>query len=53
MTVEYFGRQYEITPAVRDEVESGLTKLTKILGDTFKSKVICRWRNIATSRKLR
>ena len=40
MTVEYFGRQYEITPAVRDEVESGLTKLTKILGDTFKSKVI-------------
>ena len=37
MTVEYVGRQYEITPAVRDEVESGLTKLTKILGDNFKS----------------
>ena len=40
MTVEYFGRQYEITPAVRDEVESGLGKLTKILGENFKSKVI-------------
>ncbi len=50
MTVEYFGRQYEITPAVRDEVESGLGKLTKILGDNFKSKVILtveRHRNIA------
>jgi putative sigma-54 modulation protein len=40
MNVEYFGRQYEITPAIRDEVESGLGKLTKILGDNFKSKVI-------------
>jgi putative sigma-54 modulation protein len=50
MTVEYFGRQYEITPAVRDEVESGLTKLTKILGGNFKSKVILaveKHRNIA------
>ena len=40
MTVEYFGRQYEITPAIRDEVEAGLGKLTKILGENFKSKVI-------------
>ena len=40
MNVEYFGKQYEITPAIRDEVESGLGKLTKILGDNFKSKVI-------------
>ena len=40
MTVEYFGRRYEITPAIRDEVESGLGKLTKILGENFKSKVI-------------
>jgi putative sigma-54 modulation protein len=40
MNVEYFARQYEITPAVRDEVESGLGKLTKILGENFKSKVI-------------
>jgi putative sigma-54 modulation protein len=50
MTVEYFGRQYEITPAVRDEVELGLTKLKKILGDNFKSKVILsveKHRNIA------
>ncbi len=50
MTIEYFGRQYEITPAIRDEVESGLGKLTKILGDNFKSKVILtaeRHRNVA------
>jgi ribosome hibernation promoting factor len=50
MTVEYFGRQYEITPAIRDEVESGLGKLTKILGDNIKSKVILsveKHRNIA------
>ena len=50
MNVEYFGKQYEITPAVRDEVESGLTKLTKILGETIKSKVILtveKHRNIA------
>ncbi len=50
MTVEYFGRQYEITPAVREEVESGLGKLTKILGENFKSKVILsveKHRNIA------
>ena len=38
MTVEYFGRQYEITPAIRDEVESGLGKLTKILGDNFQEQ---------------
>jgi len=50
MTVEYFGKQYEITPAVRDEVELGLTKLTKILGENIKSKVILsveKHRNIA------
>ena len=50
MNIEYFGRQYEITPAVRDEIESGLGKLTKILGDNFKSKVILtleKHRNIA------
>ncbi|HKD84081.1 MAG TPA: ribosome-associated translation inhibitor RaiA [Terriglobales bacterium] len=50
MNVEYFGRQYEITPAIRDEVESSLGKLTKILGDNFKSKVILtaeKYRNIA------
>lgn len=40
MNVEYFGRQYEITPAIRSEVESSLGKLTKILGENFNSKVI-------------
>jgi putative sigma-54 modulation protein len=40
MNVEYLARQYEITPAVRDEVEEGLGKLTKILGENFNSKVI-------------
>jgi len=40
MNVEYLARQYEITPAVREEVEEGLGKLTKILGGNFTSKVI-------------
>ncbi len=40
MNVEILARQYEITPAVRDEVQDGLTKLQKILGENFKSKVI-------------
>ena len=40
MNVEILARQYEVTPAVRDEVEDGLTKLQKILGDNFTSKVI-------------
>jgi putative sigma-54 modulation protein len=50
MIVEYFGKQYDITAAVRGEVESGLTKLTKILGENIKSKVILtveKHRNIA------
>jgi len=50
MNVEVIGRQYNITPAVRKEVEAGLEKLTKILGDSFKSKVILsveKHRNIA------
>ena len=50
MTVEYFGKQYEVTPAVRKEVESGLNKLTRILGENIKSKVILtveKHRNIA------
>jgi putative sigma-54 modulation protein len=40
MNVEYTGRQYEITPAIRKEVETGLTKLRKILGDRFETKVV-------------
>jgi len=40
MNVEYTGRQFEITPAIRKEVETGLAKIRKILGDRFDSKVI-------------
>jgi len=40
MNVEYTGRQYEITPAVRKQIEHGLTKLTKILGSNFETHVI-------------
>jgi putative sigma-54 modulation protein len=40
MNVEYTGRQFEITPRIREEVETALTKLAKILGDNFKTKVI-------------
>jgi putative sigma-54 modulation protein len=40
MNVEYTGRHYEITPAIRKEIETGLTKIRKILGDKFDTKVI-------------
>jgi putative sigma-54 modulation protein len=40
MNVEYTGRHYEVTPAVRKEVEIGLAKIRKILGDRFETKVI-------------
>jgi putative sigma-54 modulation protein len=40
MNVEYTGRQYEITSAIRRQVEQGLAKLTKILGNTFETHVI-------------
>jgi putative sigma-54 modulation protein len=40
MNVEYTGRHCEVTPAIRKEVENGLTKLRKILGDKFDTKVI-------------
>ena len=40
MNVEFTGRQYEITPAIRREVETGLNKIRKILGDRFETKVI-------------
>jgi len=40
MNVEYTGRQYEITPNIRKEVETGLNKIRKILGDRFETKVI-------------
>jgi putative sigma-54 modulation protein len=40
MNVEYTGRQYAITPAIRKEVETGVNKIRKILGDRFETKVI-------------
>ncbi len=40
MNVEYTGRHYEVTPAVRKSVETGLTKIRKILKDKFETKVI-------------
>ena len=40
MNVEFTGRQYEITPNVRKEVETGLNKIRKILGDKFETKVV-------------
>ena len=40
MNVEYTGRHYEISPTIRKDVESGLTKIRKILGDKFETKVI-------------
>jgi len=40
MNVEYTGRQYEITPAIRKEVETGLNKIKKLLGDRFEAHVI-------------
>jgi putative sigma-54 modulation protein len=40
VNVEYTGRHYEVTPAIRKEVELGLTKIRKILGDRFDTKVI-------------
>jgi putative sigma-54 modulation protein len=40
MNVEYTGRHYEVTPAIRKEVGTGLAKIRKILGDRFETKVI-------------
>jgi ribosome hibernation promoting factor len=40
MNVEYTGRQFEITAAIRKEVETGLAKIKKILGDKFDGKII-------------
>jgi len=46
MSVEFTGRQYEITPTVRKQVESGLDKLARILGRNFDTHVI-----LATEKK--
>jgi len=39
MNVEYTGRRFEITPAIRKDVETGLAKIRKILRDKFETKV--------------
>jgi putative sigma-54 modulation protein len=40
VNVEYTGRHYEVTSAIRKEVELGLGKIRKILGDLFEAKAI-------------
>ena len=40
MNVEYTGRHFVVTSSIRKEVETGLAKIRKILGDRFDSKVI-------------
>jgi putative sigma-54 modulation protein len=40
VNVEYTGRHCEVTSAIRKEVETGLTKIRRILGDRFETKVI-------------
>ncbi len=50
MNVEFTGRQYEVTPAERKQVEHLLVKLQKILGNTFDTHVVLateKKRNIA------
>ncbi|MFB3813751.1 MAG: ribosome hibernation-promoting factor, HPF/YfiA family [Terriglobales bacterium] len=50
MNVEYTGRQIEITPDMRKQVEQGLKKLIKLIGDNFESKVVLtveKHRNVA------
>jgi putative sigma-54 modulation protein len=40
MNVEYTGRQFENTPAIRKQIEIGLNKIQKILGSNFDTHVI-------------
>ncbi len=40
MNVEFTGRHYEVTPAIRKEIETGLSKIRRILGDRFETHVI-------------
>jgi len=40
MNVEYTGRQFEITPTTRKQIEGGLEKIQKILGSNFETHVI-------------
>ena len=50
MIIEFTGRQCDVTPAIRTQVEHGLNKLIKILGQNFKTNVILtaeKYRQIA------
>ena len=40
MNVEYTGRQFDVTPAIRKQIQSGLEKIQKILGSNFDTHVI-------------
>jgi ribosome hibernation promoting factor len=40
MNVEYTGRQFEITPLARKQVEGGLEKIQRILGSHFETHVV-------------
>jgi len=40
MNVEYTGRQYEVTPTLRKQIEQGLSKIEKILSTNFDTHVI-------------
>ena len=40
MNVEYTGRQFEVTPTTRKQVESGLQKIQKLLGSHFETHVV-------------
>lgn len=40
MNVEYTGRQFEVTPVTRKQVETGLEKLRKLLSTQFDTHVI-------------
>ncbi len=50
MRVEYTGRQFEVTPAIRKQVDHALAKLAKVIGDNFETHVILtaeKYRQIA------
>jgi putative sigma-54 modulation protein len=40
MNVEYTGRQVDINTALRKQIEQGLKKLSKIIGENFEGKVV-------------
>jgi putative sigma-54 modulation protein len=40
MNVEYTGRQFEITPLIRTQVDTGIQKIEKLLGSIFDTHII-------------